>query len=679
MAISKKQKIRNLKNWPIWPRVAGLIILLAIIIFTNTAITSLFLRATFTNKVQICVSNTNRVIDVVNELYKKNDAELRRRCNDIEKVLPEVESICFVSDKDEVIGKINPDQPNFQYEFNLPYSVINKRVVLSREVMQFVDQWNHDWEANHGTKNHSDEFIDESEDLIREFLRKEIRSNIFKKGNVSPDVLERHVISLKFWLIDKTNVPDVNVCVKNRITIKVGDVIFFAASFFVNILVSVLLGFYFIFMFVNIFKQRKHISRILYTDVTTSGNNAIYFEKEAEKKLKKVKRGKANYFLANIHIDKLSTHTACFGQEFVDSTIEKIYKTIEKEIGKGEILARYDSSDFVVFMNFTDRENATARVSKIVSDIQALNPANKIKCSVGLCQVDPDADNINEIYNNAILARTLSVTETNKLVWFEQEMCQVHLWEHQVENDMDRAIEQEEFLVYLQPKYGVKNEKLSAAEALVRWQHPTEGFVPPNKFIPILEKNGMIIKLDDYMISHVAKLQAKWMNEGKQVVPVSVNVSRAHFTIDNLAQHIADLVDEHKVPHEFIEIELTESAFFDDKEVLLNTVDELHKLGFKVSMDDFGAGYSSLNTLKELPLDVIKIDAEFFRGKDNLERGQLIVGQTIQMAKNLKMEIVAEGIETRDQVDFLKTQGCDLIQGYYFSKPIPVDEFEKSL
>jgi EAL domain-containing protein (putative c-di-GMP-specific phosphodiesterase class I) len=265
-----------------------------------------------------------------------------------------------------------------------------------------------------------------------------------------------------------------------------------------------------------------------------------------------------------------------------------------------------------------------------------------------------------------------------KIAFFNIEMSKQKIWERKVEDDMERALMNKEFQVYLQPKFSTGEETLGGAEALVRWIHPTEGFVPPNRFIPIFEQNGFILKLDDFMLEEVAKQQAKWISEGWQVVPISVNVSRAHFTREDLAEHISEIVDRYQVPHEVIELELTESAFFDDKEMLLSTVKKLRDAGFSVSMDDFGAGYSSLNSLKELSLDVLKIDADFFRGSDSLERGMLIVTEVINLAKKLNMKIVAEGIESREQVDFLKEQECDLIQGYYFAKPMPLSEFEKN-
>ena len=241
---------------------------------------------------------------------------------------------------------------------------------------------------------------------------------------------------------------------------------------------------------------------------------------------------------------------------------------------------------------------------------------------------------------------------------------------------MDLALKNEEFQVYLQPKYSPTEAKLVGAEALVRWISPQDGFISPGKFIPIFEENGFITQLDDYMISHVAKLQAEWKIRGKKAVPVSVNVSRAHFAQEGLAEHICQLVDAYGPLHELIELEVTESAFFDDKDVLVETVKQLKDYGFRVSMDDFGAGYSSLNSLKDIPLDVLKLDGEFFRGEDDDGRGAIVVREAIQLARSLNMRVVAEGVEKKEQVDFLAGQGCDMIQGFYFAKPMPVKEFE---
>ena len=162
-------------------------------------------------------------------------------------------------------------------------------------------------------------------------------------------------------------------------------------------------------------------------------------------------------------------------------------------------------------------------------------------------------------------------------------------------------------------------------------------------------------------------------------VPVSVNVSRAHFAESDLAEQIRDIVDAEGAPHDLIEIELTESAFFDDKNALIGTIERLKRYGFAVSMDDFGSGYSSLNSLKDMPLDVLKLDADFFRGDADNERKEIVVGEAIRLARNLNMRTVAEGVEDKDQVEFLASQGCDMIQGFYFAKPMPAEEYEERM
>lgn len=241
---------------------------------------------------------------------------------------------------------------------------------------------------------------------------------------------------------------------------------------------------------------------------------------------------------------------------------------------------------------------------------------------------------------------------------------------------LKRALENKEFEVYLQPKYDPVSEKAVGAEALVRWNSPEQGFLTPDRFIPWMEESGFLPLLDDYMILRVAELLKQWLVQKGNVIPVSVNISRTHFLKPELPEHICRLVDQIGIPHQFLELELTESAFFEDKNLLTDTVTELQKCGFAVAMDDFGSGYSSLNSLKDIPIDVLKMDADFFRGELHNSRGELVISEMIHLAKLLDMYIVAEGVEKQEQVDFLVRKGCDMIQGYYYAPPMTVEAFE---
>jgi EAL domain-containing protein (putative c-di-GMP-specific phosphodiesterase class I) len=256
------------------------------------------------------------------------------------------------------------------------------------------------------------------------------------------------------------------------------------------------------------------------------------------------------------------------------------------------------------------------------------------------------------------------------------------LKEKEILNSFEGALESEQFLLFIQPKYNLLTDTLSAGEALVRWQKDDGSYINPSEFIPVFEKNGCISELDRYMLNAVCKKQRQWLDSGFNIVPISVNLSRACFSDKLLAKSIVKLVDSYKLPHNMVELEVTESAFFDNKQLLIDTVKKLRELGFSVSIDDFGAGYSSLNSLKELPIDIIKMDGGFFRDIDtnDREKSNIIVSNTIRLAYELNFKVVAEGVETDEQIAYLRSLGYDiLIQSYYYSKPIPNLAFEDLL
>ena len=411
--------------------------------------------------------------------------------------------------------------------------------------------------------------------------------------------------------------------------------------------------------------------------MTTGGNNWLYFVKKGNKLLKK-KAASNGYAVIHIKMRKYRSFCTCFGVKEGELLIEKLYGVLKKKVRRNELMAYKENASFGLWVSYENDTQLCRRIEAITVALDDVLPKMKLYFAVGIYKVQKKDRDIEQLYNNALLACDMLGEEAeNKIVFFDVEMNNRRLWERKVEDDMDVALARHEFQVYLQPKISTAQEDLAGAEALVRWIHPQEGFIPPNKFIPIFERNGFILKLDDYMLEEIAKQQAMWIGQGRKVVPISVNISRAHFAKEDLAEHICAIVDKYQVPHNVIELELTESAFFDDKETLLQTVKKLRDAGFPVSMDDFGAGYSSLNSLKELQLDVLKLDADFFRGEASQERGMVIVSEVIDLAKKLNMKIVAEGIESREQVDFLTEQECDLIQGYFFAKPMPITEFEE--
>uniref|UniRef100_UPI003AB2AEB0 EAL domain-containing protein n=1 Tax=Selenobaculum sp. TaxID=3074374 RepID=UPI003AB2AEB0 len=241
------------------------------------------------------------------------------------------------------------------------------------------------------------------------------------------------------------------------------------------------------------------------------------------------------------------------------------------------------------------------------------------------------------------------------------------------------ALESGQFEFYLQPKCSIDTGNIVGAEALVRWRHPMKGLISPGKFIPVFEKNGFILKLDVYIWESVCKLLRQWIDEGRQPMPISVNVSRINLYNPKLCDILIGLVEKYQLEPYLLELELTESAYTENEKLLVSIIERLRGYGFRILMDDFGSGYSSLNILKNLPVDVLKIDLHFLGGSDKFNRGGNILTSVVRMAKWMALPVIVEGVETREQVDFLCSIACTTAQGYYFSPPIPVLDYEKML
>ena len=248
----------------------------------------------------------------------------------------------------------------------------------------------------------------------------------------------------------------------------------------------------------------------------------------------------------------------------------------------------------------------------------------------------------------------------------------------QIENEMYDALKSRQFHVYLQPKVNMVTTRLCGAEALVRWIHPVDGMRSPALFIPVFEETGFVSQLDMYMFEEVCRIKADWAKRrvGYASIVISINMSRVHLHEPEFCETLAEIADRHKIPRKELEIEITESVFEEDSNVLIDNVNRIRELGFLVSIDDFGSGFSALNLLKDLYVDTIKIDRGFIQGSGETERGKGIIRNVIAMCLDLKVDVVTEGIETKEQAEFIVRCGCQIAQGYYYSKPIPLEEFE---
>ena len=255
-------------------------------------------------------------------------------------------------------------------------------------------------------------------------------------------------------------------------------------------------------------------------------------------------------------------------------------------------------------------------------------------------------------------------------------------WGNYIKGYMETAIKEDEFMVYFQPKYDIRTEKVKGAEALIRWHYKKREILPPSRFIPFFERDGSIGEIDDVVLRKVCRALARWKEAGKPLYPVSVNLSRERLYEEDLITHLVSIVDENGIPHHLIDFELTESATYDNTEHMLGVLGQLREKGFQISMDDFGTGYSSLSLLTRMPIDTLKIDKSFVdpvSTPDEREEDIIVLRHIITLAKELGFVILAEGAESKAQVDRLRELGCEVIQGYYYSKPLPETEYEKLL
>ena len=526
------------------------------------------------------------------------------------------------------------------------------------------------------------------------------------EGNMKPQPLG--LLGFAFDLseqdIDKVNVNKTTISVPMWMSfdVKGGKQVFYCKTFFrlslsdgVFWISFILVGFalvtcIIVLMLVNMINtlvNQKRLSKVFFTDPITRGHNWMWFSFRGEQLLKKRRSAKESYAVLDLVFVKFRNYCVCHSVIEGEEMLYRVDRIVKDSLNKKELSAHYSSANFALLLRFKDREELKARIQEIIDKLERIDKDHKFTFHVGVYVVENRMNakgkpvrrkniDIEREYNNACTARsTLEECDDSGIAFFDENLVEEQKWIDAVMERRRSAIENEEYIVYYQPKYDPKTNKLRGVEALIRWNSPDFGFKGPGSFIPILEKNGFIQDIDHYMITHVARDQKAWLDAGYECVPASVNVSRSHFIEDDLAEQIRDAVDAEGCPRNLLEIELTESAFFDDKKAMIDTILKLKEYGFMVSMDDFGSGYSSLNSLKDMPLDILKLDAEFFRGDTNGGRGEIVITEAIALAKSLNMLTVAEGVEFKEQVEFLASKGCDMIQGYFFAKPMPKEEY----
>lgn len=381
------------------------------------------------------------------------------------------------------------------------------------------------------------------------------------------------------------------------------------------------------------------------------------------------------YAVISFDIDRFKMINDLFGMKAGDDVLRHVADVLKNNLPEKSICCRVHSDVFFICMAYTKKGDIIKLIEKLRKAIYKNKFAFDINTSFGVYLVQDRMIPINLMCDRATLAgRTVKNSAMKFCAFYDEQYRAEMLKATEIEQDMNEALSGKQFVMYLQPKYCLESGKICGAEVLARWQHPVKGLIQPNDFIPLFERNGFILKLDEYMWEEACKTLTQWKKEGKTTVSLSVNISRYHIKNNDLVAVWKRLIHKYDVQPSDLTLEITETFFYDSAD-LYEVLQKLQDMGFKLEVDDFGAGYSSLNMIRQVPVNTIKIDKDFLDKKLSTEKGKIVISHTIAMAKELKLLVVAEGVETKEHVEFLKSSACDVAQGYYFAKPMPLEEF----
>ncbi len=428
-------------------------------------------------------------------------------------------------------------------------------------------------------------------------------------------------------------------------------------------------------------KNEKKLYKAAFYDELTGLPNRHEFRKLIQKIL--ADNQDIQFAIAKLDVVQFKMINEFFGYQTGDMVIKAIAEVNSKVDSKFHVLGRIAVDEFLLFDTvdsmkniFKNREQLESEVKKKIVDMGN----HRIDFRYGIYYLDVGETDVEQAISKANLAyKTAKETKGLLICSYDDAFKNRMLKETEIENKRDKALANNEFKVYLQPKYEIINETIVGAEALVRWQNEDGKIISPGEFIPLFEQSGFITKLDMYMFEYCCKLLNEWKAQGLKILPISVNFSRRHLLDDNFTQNLKSITNKYDIEPHYLEVELTETVAMENEDVVQQFLEKLHEQGFLVSMDDFGTGYSSLGLLKNLDVDTVKMDRGFFINTIKEHRAYLVVSNMINMTKDLEIETVAEGVEEKNQVDMLRKLRCDIVQGYYFARPMPADDFRKLL
>ncbi|MEG2097466.1 MAG: GGDEF domain-containing protein [Pseudoflavonifractor sp.] len=448
-------------------------------------------------------------------------------------------------------------------------------------------------------------------------------------------------------------------------------------------IISVLLGLIAFYVVVTQRRADAKIVKLAYYDPLTGASNTERFQLDARELFRQC--GAQNYSLLNFDVQQFRYLNKDLGYAAGNELLLHIVHCLKSVLQKDETFTRMGTDQFLLlFFSKETEAELRAAVEDLRSKIAAWQPSSggyySVQLAFGVYRIeDPEAEIMTSVEKSNIARKAAKVSNSSDLAIYDHALQQKIDRETELERAMPAALENGEFKLYIQPKYDLVSEKIVGGEALVRWRRPDGTLMMPGDFIPLFEQSGALRRMDLYMLGRLCALLRGQLDRGPVPVPISINQSRCYMYRPDYIKALLETLAVQGVPTSLVELEITENLVYTDLEKLIQILEALHQKGFRLSLDDFGSGYSSLNVLKDLPVDMIKLDRFMLREALSSQRGKTVIANIIRMSSELKLSVVAEGVETRDQVLFLRDCGCTTAQGYYYSKPIPAAEFEALL
>lgn len=425
--------------------------------------------------------------------------------------------------------------------------------------------------------------------------------------------------------------------------------------------------------------MNRNLKKMAYYDSLTEAYNMYHFKELARE------AGNLSYAIAVVNVRQFKFINEIFGKEQADHLLQYIARKLQEVVGEGEFLCRESADSFYVFLRESEEEVLKVRMNYALQQITDLKNDKNFQyhliMNCGIAVSEPDGS-VEEVMTRALFALAKAKQVNQQAIWvFDTTLHEQEKIDNFIESHAREALECEEFELYLQPKMNVQDDSLGGAEALVRWVNAEGTFLYPSSFIPLFETNGFCADLDMYMFEKVCQCMQKWIADGYQPVPISVNQSKLTFYEENYEQRLSELLEKYQIPASLITLEILEDLVIDDLSDMNARLERLKKMGFRISLDDFGTGYSSLNTFGKLKIDEVKLDRGFLleTEKEGCGSTRMIMEEVVRLAKKLSIATVIEGIETEEQAAFVKSIGCDQGQGYLYSKPISAKDFTEKI